>query len=123
MGWEVYPGGLHEVFTWVRDNYGDLPLYVTESSVSFGDRFDDAGEIADDSRLEYLRTHFAASHRAIQDGVDLRGYFIWTFIDNFEWAFGYSRPFGLVHCDFETQKRTIKKSGHWYRDVIANNGV
>ncbi len=123
MGWEVFPDGLHESLSWVRDTYGDLPLYVTESGSSFEDSFDDSGAVNDDRRLEYLQSHFSAAHRAIQDGVDLRGYFVWTFIDNFEWAFGYSRPFGLVHCDFETQERTIKRSGHWYRDVIANNGL
>jgi beta-glucosidase len=79
--------------------------------------------VPDWERLRYLQSHFEAAHRALSEGVDLRGYFAWSFMDNFEWGFGYSKRFGLVRCDFDTQRRTLKRSALWYRDVIRENGV
>ena len=81
------------------------------------------GHISDWERLRYLQSHFEAAHRAISEGVDLRGYFVWSLMDNFEWGFGYSKRFGLIGCDFATQRRTLKRSALWYRDVIQENGV
>lgn len=123
MGWEVYPEGLYETLTWIREAYGDPLLFVTENGAAFEDRPDETGQVADDERLDYLRRHFHQAHRAIQDGVRLGGYFVWSLLDNFEWALGYSKRFGIVRVDFETQKRTIKKSGRWYAQVIAQNGL
>lgn len=124
MDWEVYPEGLYEILAWIRRTYGDTPVYVTESGAAYPDVVEPgSGMVNDDDRLAYLRDHFIQAHRAIQDGVDLRGYFVWSLLDNFEWAHGYSKRFGIVHVDFGTQRRTIKKSGRWYREVIERNGL
>ena len=104
MGWEVDPDGLYDILTRVARDYPGVPLYVTENGAAF-----DAG-VHDADRVEYLRTHFAAAERAIADGVDLRGYFVWSLLDNFEWAYGYSKRFGLIHVDYETLERTPKDS-------------
>ena len=79
--------------------------------------------VHDPARIDFLRRHFTAAHQAIQDGVDLRGYFVWSLLDNFEWAYGYTKRFGLVHVDYETQRRTLKDSALWYSSVIAANGL
>jgi beta-glucosidase len=123
MDWEVYPPGLYLVLREFHERYG-LPLYVTENGASFPDPSADAdGYISDWERLRYLQSHFEAAHRAISEGVDLRGYYVWSLMDNFEWGFGYSKRFGLIGCDFATQRRTLKQSALWYRDVIQENGV
>ena len=122
MEWEVYPDGLRDVLTWVHETYGGPPLYVTENGAAFPDVVEADGGVGDDERLEYLREYLKACHRGLGQGADLRGYFLWTFMDNFEWGFGYSKRFGIVRVDFDTQERTIKKSGHWYSDTAKNNG-
>jgi beta-glucosidase len=122
MEWEVYPDGLRSVLLWMHKQYGGPALYVTENGASFPDTVEPDGGISDDDRLEYVREYLRACHRAIERGVDLRGYFLWTLMDNFEWGFGYSRRFGIVRVDHDTQKRTIKKSGHWYSNAVKNNG-
>jgi beta-glucosidase len=123
MDWEVYPAGLYAVLKEFHDRYR-LPLYVTESGAAFPDPApDDQGYVPDWERLTYLQSHFGAAHRALCEGVDLRGYFVWSLMDNFEWGFGYSKRFGLIRCDFETQRRTLKRSAEWYRRVIEENGV
>src|SRR5689334_1656743 len=107
-GWEVYPPALADILTWVRDRYGSLPLYVTENGAAFFDPPVVQGDgLADPLRLAYLREHITAVHAAIERGVDVRGYFVWSLLDNFEWAHGYSKRFGIVHVDFETQARTL----------------
>jgi len=123
MGWEVYPEGLYEVLKWVHDTYGPVPLYITENGAAFPDRVEPDGSVKDDARVDYLRRHFIQAHRAIQDGIPLKGYFVWSLLDNFEWAHGYAMRFGIVRVDFETQKRTIKESGYFYKRVIEQNGV
>lgn len=120
--WEVYPEGLYLLLTWLHRNYKLPPLYITENGACFPDTVEPDGSINDDDRLEYVRDYLKSCHRAIKEGVDLRGYYLWSLTDNFEWGFGYSRRFGIIHVDFKTQKRTIKKSGHWYSNVIKNNG-
>lgn len=122
MGWEVYPEGIYELLTRVSRDYGSPHIYITESGAAFKDNIINGGIVEDEDRLEYLKKHFAAAGRAIQDGVRLDGYFVWSLMDNFEWAFGYDRRFGLIRVDFETQERLWKKSGIWYKDVIAKNG-
>ena len=123
MDMEIYPEGMHDLLSWIRDAYGSPPMYITENGAPFEDRVTPSGEVDDGDRIDYLRLHFAQAHRAIQDGVDLRGYFVWSLMDNFEWAQGYSRRIGLVRVDYDTQRRIVKKSGRWYRDVIARNGI
>jgi beta-glucosidase len=108
----------------VKERYGDIPLYVTENGAAFPDPPRAIGGKVDDPlRVDYLRGHLRACREAIAHGVDLRGYFAWSLLDNVEWASGTSKRFGLVHVDFETQQRTIKTSGAWYRDVIRSGGA
>ena len=118
MGWEVDPDGLHEILTRVWRDYGPLPLYVTENGAAFADQPSSADTVDDPDRISYLDRHFRAAHRALADGVDLRGYFVWSLMDNFEWAFGYSKRFGLIYVDYATLRRIPKSSAHWYRRVI-----
>lgn len=122
-GWEVFAQGLTQTLIRVKQRYGDLPLYVTENGAAFFDppTVQD-GRVADPLRVDYLRAHIKAIHAAIRSGVDLRGYFVWSLLDNFEWSLGYSKRFGLVHVDFETQARTPKDSARFYAKVIASNG-
>lgn len=123
LDWEVYPQGLTDILEWVSGRYGPLPLYVTENGAAFYDPPQSAGEIADPLRLAYLRTHLRAALAAIDKGVDLRGYFAWSLLDNFEWAHGYSQRFGLVHVDYATQQRTPKASARFYSEVIRSHGA
>ena len=124
MGWEVYPPALTEVLTWVRDRYGDIPLYITENGSAFLDPASATdGRIHDPLRVAYLESHLKAIHEAIARGVNLCGYFAWSLLDNFEWSHGYTKRFGIVHVDYETQARTIKDSGRFYSAVIHSNGT
>ena len=125
--WEIYPEGLHELLLRIWREYGqsaDFPvLMVTENGVPVPDGLDFDGRVRDERRIRYLRKHIQQVRRAIADGVPVKGYFVWSFLDNFEWALGYGPRFGLVYVDYATQKRTIKESGFWYRDVIRDNGL
>ena len=124
MGWEVFPAGLTDILTWVKSRYPAIPLYVTENGSAFMDApaaID--GRVDDPLRVAYLKSHLEAIRDAMQQGVDLRGYFAWSMLDNFEWSHGYSKRFGIVHVDYETQVRTIKESGHYYSSVIRSNGA
>ncbi|MEP6767469.1 MAG: GH1 family beta-glucosidase [Acidobacteriota bacterium] len=120
--WEVYPRGLEDTLKWVRDRYGNVPLYVTENGAAFYDPPTVDESAADPLRVAYLRDHLHAARRAMADGVDLRGYFVWSLLDNFEWSHGYSKRFGIVHVDFATQRRTPKQSARFYAEVIRTNG-
>ena len=122
MGWEVYPTGLYEVLTRLHRDYKVAKLYVTESGASFPDLVDERSEVRDPSRVRYLERHFQEARRALANGVPLHGYFIWSLLDNFEWAHGYLPRFGIVRVDYETQKRTIKDSGYFAGRVAATNG-
>ncbi|MEV6733927.1 GH1 family beta-glucosidase [Streptomyces sp. NPDC051364] len=121
FGWPVVPDGLRELLVSLRERYGDRlpPLYITENGCSYGDGPDPTtGRVADARRIAYHEGHVASLHRAMAEGVDVRGYFIWSILDNFEWAEGYRQRFGLVHVDYETLERTPKESYAWYRDLI-----
>ncbi|MEW5959686.1 MAG: GH1 family beta-glucosidase [Chloroflexota bacterium] len=122
MGWEVYPAGLFDMLCRLHFDYRPPKIYITENGASYSDGPEAGGRINDQRRLDYLREHFAAAHQAIQSGAPLAGYFIWSLMDNFEWAFGFSQRFGLVWVDYPTQQRIPKASALWYRDVIAQNG-
>ena len=122
MDWEVYPEGLTGVLGRVYFNYQPLKIYVTENGASYSTPPDEKGNVPDELRTQYLRTHFAAAHRAIQAGVPLAGYFVWSLLDNFEWSHGYSQRFGIVYVDYQTQKRYLKDSAKWYKNVIKKNG-
>jgi len=122
MGWPIDGTGLYDLLVRLHHDYPGVPLAVTENGAAFDDRADGAGRVDDGDRVAYLRDHLAGCRRAIADGVDLRGYFVWSLLDNFEWAYGYSRRFGIVHVDYATGARVPKRSAYWYRDVIARNG-
>ena len=122
MGWEEYPEGLYGLLNWLHFGYRPPKIYVTENGASFGNGPDAAGRVADTRRLNYLRDHFSAARQAMNNGVPLAGYFVWSLMDNFEWAEGYRQRFGIVWVDYETQQRIPKDSALWYRDVIAANG-
>jgi beta-glucosidase len=121
--WEIYPAGLTEALLWVRRRYGDIPLYVTENGAAFADAPAARDLVPDAARVRYLREHLRAARRAVEAGVDLRGYFVWSLLDNFEWSHGYSKRFGIVHVDYRTQKRTPKASARFYANVIRTNGA
>jgi beta-glucosidase len=120
MGWPIDATGMEELLLRLRREYPDTPLMVTENGAAFDDAPED-GRVRDVRRIDYLRDHIAAVERASDAGADVRGYFAWSLLDNFEWAYGYSRRFGLVHVDYPTGKRTWKDSAHWYRDTIATH--
>jgi beta-glucosidase len=122
-GWEVYPQALTELLVWFKDTYGDLPVYVTENGAAFFDPpVADGGRVRDPLRIDYLKKHIGAVHDAIEAGVDVRGYMAWSLLDNLEWSLGYSKRFGIVHVDYQTQQRTPKDSARWYSRVIATHG-
>jgi beta-glucosidase len=124
MGWEIYPEGLREILEWVRDRYGGIPIYVTENGAAFADGAPGPeGLVEDAPRVEYFREHLRATRAAIANGVDVRGYFAWSLLDCFEWQHGYSKRFGLVAVNYKTQKRTLKRSALFYRDVIRSRGT
>lgn len=123
MDWEVYPAGLTETLLWLRDRYGNPPLYITENGAAFDDPLPCGGEVADPDRVAYLRAHLRAARAAIAQGVELRGYFVWSLLDNFEWAQGYSKRFGLFQLDAETRARTTKTSARFYGEAIRTNGA
>lgn len=119
FGWSDTPDALKAVLKRVAAEYTSLPLHVTENGISLHDYVDPNGEVRDTERSEYLRGYISAVGEAIADGVDVRGYFAWSFMDNFEWAEGYDKRFGLVYVDYGTQARIPKQSAYWYRDTIA----
>jgi beta-glucosidase len=121
FGWPVVPGALRHLLTGLRERYGHRlpPVYVTENGTCCEDTPGPDGSIVDDARISYLDSHIGAMAEAMADGVPIAGHFVWSLLDNFEWAEGYTKRFGLVHVDFETQVRTPKSSYHWYRDLIA----
>ena len=120
MGWEVYPLGLQELLIGFHKTYPNLPpIYITENGMASDDEVVD-GEVIDNQRLSFLNRHLAAVDAAAKAGVDIRGYFIWSLMDNFEWAFGYERRFGIVHVDYQTQKRTLKRSAQLVAQFLAD---
>ena len=118
MDWEVYPDGLYQLLTRVHRDYSPRCIYITENGASYPDTLAPGGVVDDPLRVEYLHDHLFAVQRALEEGVPLRGYFVWTLMDNFEWAHGFSKHFGLVYLDYPTQARFVKSSGHWYRQMI-----
>ncbi|WP_424360361.1 GH1 family beta-glucosidase [Methylocystis parvus] len=122
MGWEVHPQSLARTLLWLKERYGDIPLYVTENGAAFADPPEERGTIEDHARVDYLRGHLVAAHEAMRQGVNLQGYFVWSLFDNFEWAFGYTKRFGIVGVDFASQRRTPKLSAEFYRQTIGARG-
>lgn len=122
MDWPVVPEGFRKLLHWIDERYGHPGIVLTENGCAFDDDLVD-GEVDDAGRVDYLRGYLGACHQAIEGGVDVQGYFLWSFLDNFEWAAGYSKRFGLHHVDFATGTRTPKRSAAWYREVIRRNGL
>ena len=123
MGWPVVPAGLTAILQWLNDRYPGHKFYITENGAAFDDKPDAAGFVYDPRRVSFLREHIAAVRKAMAAGVDIRGYFAWSLMDNFEWSLGYSKRFGIVRCDYETQQRTIKASGRWYARFIETGDL
>lgn len=123
MGWEVQPEGLTRLLTRLAADYGVPPMYVTENGAAYVDSPAPDGAVRDPERIAYVDAHLRAVHAAIEQGADVRGYFYWSLLDNFEWAYGYAKRFGIVYVDYATQRRTPKDSARWYADVAARNGL
>ncbi len=123
MGWEVYPDGLFQMLARLRAEYEVPKMYVTENGASYSDAPDASGRVADSRRTRFVRDHLLAAHRAIDLGVPLAGYFLWSLLDNFEWERGYTQRFGITWVDYATQRRVPKDSALWYRQVIEDNAV
>jgi beta-glucosidase len=122
MGWEVFPAGLTELLVRLHGDYPLPPIYIMENGAAYRDRVVD-GEVRDPDRIRYVRSHIAAVADALTSGVDVRGYFVWSLLDNFEWADGYSKRFGIVYVDYETQRRIPKHSALWYRDFCSQHNA
>jgi len=122
MGWNIAPDGLEELLVSLHEQFPATPLVITENGAAFDDEVVD-GAVHDAERVDYLRRHFTAAHRAIARGVDLRGYLVWSLLDNFEWGYGFSKRFGIVHVDYGTQERTVKDSGAWVAELIGSRRI
>ncbi len=123
MDWEVFPDGLRALLVRLHKDYAPKALYITENGCAYEDTLSEDGRVYDPQRIAYLRAHFASAHRAIQEGVPLKGYFVWSLMDNFEWSFGYSRRFGIVYVDYATLRRIPKESALFYAEVARTNAV
>jgi beta-glucosidase len=122
MPWEIYAPGLYDLLLRVQRDYAPPKVFITENGAAMPDELAN-GSIHDERRIKYLRDHLVQLHRALEAGVPVRGYLVWSLLDNFEWALGYSKRFGLVYVDFKTQQRIVKDSGRWYAQVIRQNGL
>ena len=120
---QIYPDGLYDMLTRITRDYGRIPLTITENGLPCPDKLAADGTVDDPGRVDFLREHFAAAHRAIAAGVPLESYHVWSLMDNFEWAEGFDQRWGLVYVDYATQRRILKRSAHWYRGVIRDNTV
>jgi beta-glucosidase len=126
MGWNIEPSGLEELLMSVHAEFPNQPLMITENGVAFEDVVTvdaDGRAVHDADRIDYLRRHITATHRALQAGVDLRGYFVWSLMDNFEWGYGYTKRFGIVRVDYDTLERLPKDSAHWYAALAATGRI
>ncbi|NDI35206.1 GH1 family beta-glucosidase [Chengkuizengella sediminis] len=120
IGWDIYPEGLYYVLKFITDRYGQIPIYITENGACYNDEPKD-GIVNDEGRTSFLKKHILQLHRSIESGVNVKGYMCWSMMDNFEWAYGYSMRFGLVHVNYRTQERTPKESYYWYQKLVKNN--
>lgn len=123
MGREYYPEGLYRLLKRLDQEYGKIPLIVTENGAAYDDRPTDDGRVMDHDRIRYLREHIGAVGRALADGVNVQGYYVWTLLDNVEGHHGVSKRFGLIYTDFPTQRRIWKESARWYRDFIREGAT
>ncbi|MDQ2087033.1 GH1 family beta-glucosidase [Herbivorax sp. ANBcel31] len=122
MDWIVYPKGLYDLLLRLDNDCNKIDLIISENGAAFEDKIDESGQINDVKRMNYIKEHLIQAHKAIEKGVNLKGYYLWSLMDNFEWSFGYTKKFGIIHVNNKNQKRTIKNSGYLYKDIIKNNG-
>ncbi len=123
MGWEVYPPAMTELLLKVHKEYQPAAIYITENGAAYNDPAPTDGVVEDPKRVSFLRGYLKAAEEAINQGVPLKGYFVWSLLDNFEWSFGYSKRFGIISVDYATQQRTLKRSAHYFREVIRENAL
>ncbi|MHB8071386.1 MAG: GH1 family beta-glucosidase [Candidatus Cryosericum sp.] len=123
MGWEICPDALYDLILRLRREYTHVPIYITENGAAFDDVVTAGKRVHDTERINYVKGHLRKIAEANEQGADIRGYYLWSLLDNFEWAYGYSRRFGIVRVDFETQERSLKDSALWYRDVISSRVI
>jgi len=121
MNWEIYPDGLYDILVQLYSSY-KIPIYITENGAAFDDILQN-GKVNDIKRVNYLREHIKRAYFAIRDGVDLRGYFVWSLMDNFEWGHGFSKRFGIIYVNYENQERILKESAYFYKGIIERNGL
>lgn len=123
MGWEIVPNSLYDLLMRLKKDYPSVPLYITENGAAFADTVDANNQVNDNDRLKFVYQYLAAAQKAVAAGVNLKGYFVWSLMDNFEWAEGYTKRFGITYVDYQTQKRIPKRSANWYSGVIKQNGL
>lgn len=116
IDWEVYPSGFYDILSWIKSEYDNPTIYITENGAAYNDRIQEA-EVHDADRIAYLQSYLRFLHKAMEDGSDVRGYFVWSLLDNFEWEYGLSKRFGLIYVDYASLARTVKSSGRWYREL------
>ncbi len=121
MGWEVFPEGLRVLLHTLRDEYGNPTMYITENGIAYGEGLTPEDRLKDAKRISYVERHLEQAKLCIEDGVNLKGYYLWSLFDNFEWAHGYNKRFGIIDINYDTFERTWKESAHWYKDYIAKN--
>ncbi|HEY5485513.1 MAG TPA: family 1 glycosylhydrolase, partial [Candidatus Cryosericum sp.] len=123
MGWEICPEALYDLVLRLRREYTQLPIYITENGAAFDDVLTSDNHVHDTQRIDYIKRHLSKIAEANMQGANVQGYFLWSLLDNFEWAYGYSKKFGIVHVDFETQERSLKDSALWYQGVIRSRTI
>lgn len=123
MGWEVYPSGMYEIIKRIAKEYQPREIYITENGISVRDELDKDGKIRDIKRVEYVREHLLKLYQALQEGCPVKGYFIWSLMDNFEWSHGFSQRFGLMYTDYQSLQRIPKESYYWFQHVLKNRGI
>ena len=121
-GWELNPEGMYDLLRWIHERYKPAKIIISENGAAFNDWVNTGGRVHDYNRIDYIAKYLIQVHRAVTEGVPVKGYYVWCFCDNFEWSFGLTRRFGIIHVDYGTQKRTPKESARWYARLINNNG-
>ena len=122
MGGEICPECFYDLLIRIDRDYNHPPIYITENGIACKDDVITDDTVQDDDRVYYLEHYLEAAHRAINDGANIKGYFVWSLLDNFEWIFGYTKKFGIIRVNYDTQERKLKKSAFWYKNTISNNG-
>lgn len=121
MGWEVHPNSLYRLMMRLNREYTKLPIYITENGAAYPDQVSEDGRVHDPDRVKFVEAHLQAALQSIQEGSTLKGYYLWSLMDNFEWAYGYAKRFGIIYVDYETQERIMKDSAYWYRDLVRSH--